>query len=398
MNKKWLVLLMFTLVANSLMFAPARDDVRTVAKGANEFAYKLFSKIAQKGGNSFFSPYSISSALAMTYAGARERTAEQMAGVLSFSLPKDKLYPALSELMARFNAKDKAYQLCVANALWAQAGYPFAPAFLQTVNKYFDTGLREVDYVDDANREQARQAINAWTEKQTADKIKELIKPRVLNSSTCLVLTNAIYFKGNWELQFRTSDTLEMPFAVSPTETASVPMMRQAAEFRYVEDGKVQALEMRYAGGDLSMVVLLPTAASSVEQILEALPQELDGWLAALSVERVDVYLPRFKLEKEFLLNDPLITLGMVDAFSEQAADFTGMVTRRGLYISKVIHKAFVDVNEEGTEAAAATAVVMSTKSISLTPVFKADHPFLFLIRDVRTGTILFMGRMSDPR
>ena len=397
MTKKLFVLFMFTLAAASLLSAPAQDDVRTVAKGANEFAFRLFSQIAQKDGNSFFSPYSISSALAMTYAGARERTAEQMAGVLSFSLPQDRLYPALSELMARFNAKDKAYQLYVANALWAQAGYPFAPAYMRTVTKHFDAALKEVDYIDDAKREQARQTINAWTEKLTADKIKKLIKPGILDESTRLVLTNAIYFKGDWALQFKKADTLEMPFAVSKTERANVPMMRQTAEFGYAETGSVQVLEMKYAGGDLSMVVLLPAAASSVEKLLEALPRELDGWLAALSPERVDVYLPRFKLEQEFLLNDALIGLGMVDAFSEQDADFSGMATGGGLRISKVIHKAFVDVNEEGTEAAAATAVVMVTKSIMPAPVFKADHPFLFLIRDVRTGTILFMGRMSKP-
>ena len=399
MNKKWPVLLIITLVAHSMLLAHTPDDVRTVARGANAFAVKLYSQIAGSEGNLFFSPYSISSALTMTYVGARGRTAEQMAGVLSLTLPPDKLYPALLELTADFNAKDKVHKLYIANALWGQARYPFAPAFLQNIQKYFRGGFREVDYVDEANREKARLAINDWTEEQTANKIKELIKPGVLDSLSRLVLTNAIYFKGAWALQFKASDTREMPFAVSKTDQVSVPMMCRKGDFGYAEDGDVQVLEMRYAGGDLSMVVLLPRSVSSLEKLQETLPHKLDGWLSALSPENVDVFLPRFKLEQAFLLNDPLIALGMADAFSDVAADFSGMRSDgdKSLFISKVIHKAFVDVNEEGTEAAAATAVVMATKSISMTPVFKADHPFLFLIRDVRTGTVLFMGRLSEP-
>lgn len=375
----------------------ARDDVRTAAQGANEFACKLFSRVAQGESNAFFSPYSISSALAMTYAGARGRTAEQMAAVLGFSLPEDSLYPALSELAALFSAEDKAYQLHVANALWAQAGYPLAPDYLRIVKTYFGAGVREVDYVNDANRKKARRTINAWIEERTANKIRELIKKGILTDLTRLVLTNAIYFKGNWELQFKKADTRKMPFAVSKTEKTNVPMMRQSEEFGYAETGRVQVLEMPYAGGDLSMVVLLPTEASSVGGLLEALPRELDGWLDSLFTAQVDVYLPRFKLEQEFVLNDALIALGMADAFSEKDADFSGMATHGGLYISTVIHKAFVDVNEEGTEAAAATDKAMMLGAPMQSCIFKADHPFLFLIRDVRTGAILFMGRMSKP-
>ncbi len=403
-KKRFLVLIMVALVPASMLCAgqaqQAQDDVRTIAKGSNEFACKLFSQLSQKKGNSFFSPYSISSALAMTYAGARGRTAEQMAGVLGFSLPQEKLFPAMSELMDRLNASGKDYKLYIANALWAQKGYPFAPAFQQTVGKYFGAGFREVDYTLEKTREQARLMINAWTEEKTANRIKELIKPSVLDELTRLVLTNAIYFKGTWASPFKTSGTRNMPFALSGTEKADVPMMNQTGQFGYTEDGNVQVLEMRYAGGDLSMVVLLPTAASSVEKLAEVLPQKLDHWLARISGETVYVSLPKFQVEQEFLLNDQLIALGMPDAFSATLADFSGMQAdgKSALYISDVIHKAFVEVNEEGTEAAAATAVVMGLKSISLPAEFKADHPFLFLIRDVRTKTILFMGRVSDPR
>ena len=400
MNRKWLALTIMALVALPPLVGQTQDDVRTVVRGANGFALKMFAQLAPGEGNVFFSPYSISSALTMTYVGARGPTAGQMADVLGFSLSQDRLYPAVSELMAGFNAKNKPYQLYVANALWGQTRYPFAPAFIQAIGKYFRGGLREVDFMGEANREQARGTINAWTEEQTANRIKDLIKPGILSERSRLVLTNAIYFKGKWVLQFKTENTRDMPFVVSKTKTATVPMMRQKAEFGYAEDGSAQALEMRYAGGDLSMVVLLPTSSSSLDKLREALPNKLDGWLAALTRQDVDVFLPRFKLEQEFILNDQLIALGMADAFSENAADFSGMRSDGGkdLYISKVIHKAFVDVNEEGTEAAAATAVVMDTKSIFMVPVFKADHPFIFLIRDVRTGAILFMGRMSSPR
>lgn len=400
MKKLPLVLIIALSMAFVPLLAQAPDDARAVAKGSNVFALRVFGELAKGEGNLFFSPYSISSALAMTYAGARGGTATQMAEALAFSLPPERLNPALSGLMAGLNAKGKPYELHVANALWGQTRYPFAPAFLQTIKTHFGGGFREVDFIDDAKREQARLMINAWTEEQTANKIKDLIAQGVLSNLSRLVLTNAIYFKGRWARQFEASATQSMPFTVSGTQKVAVPMMRQTGPFGYARDGGVQILELPYAGGDLSMIVLLPAASSSVEKLREALPQQLDGWLAAISPEEVEVYLPRFKLEQRFLLNEPLIALGMADAFSDTAADFSGMRADGGkdLYISKVIHKAFVDVNEVGTEAAAATAVVMGTKSVQMTPVFKADHPFLFLIRDVRTGTILFMGRLSDAR
>lgn len=400
MRKLPLVLMIVLSMAIVPLFAQAPDDVRAVAKGSNVFALRAFSELAKREGNLFFSPYSISSALAMTYAGARGRTATQMAEVLAFSLPPDRLNPALSGLMAGLNAKGKPYELHVANALWGQTQYPFAPAFLQTIKTHFGGGFREVDFINTANRERARQAINAWTEELTANKIIELVAPGVLSDLSRLVLTNAIYFKGRWALPFEASATQPMPFTISETQKVAVPMMRRAGDFGYAQDGSVQVLELPYAGGDLSMVVLLPAASSSVGKLEKDLPQRLDGWLAAISPEEVEVYLPRFKLEQEFVLNEPLIVLGMADAFSDAAADFSGMRADAGrdLYISNVIHKAFVDVNEVGTEAAAATAVVMGTKSVSRKPVFKADRPFLFLIRDVRAGTVLFMGRLSDPK
>jgi len=403
MKRKWFLFMSIALIAGTALCAPANDDVQSVAKSTNTFAFGLYAQVAKNGGNIFCSPCSISSALAMTYAGARGKTAGQMAAVLGFTLPADKLNPALSQLMGSFNATDKPYQLLVANGLWGQMGYAFNPEFIAVTKKYYGGGFEEVDYINEVKREEARQEINRWTAQQTAEKIKDLIGPKVLTEMTRLVLTNAIYFKGKWQFQFKKESTKDMLFAVSQAEKKPVPMMHQTGKFKYCDDTNVQVLEMPYTGGDLSMVVILPRESYGIDKLQGDFSRSIDGWLAALSAQKVEVYLPRFKLEKEFVLNDQLIALGMTDAFDEAKADFSGMTPDpKGLYIAKVIHKAFVDVNEEGTEAAAATAVVMATKSATAyfdkPPVFKADRPFIFLIRDIRTGTILFVGRLSDPR
>lgn len=395
------ILLIFCTGVTVQIFAADKAEIGVLVKGNNSFAFDLYSKLANNNGNLFFSPYSISSALAMTYAGARGETAIQMAKTLHFSLKPERLHPALADLTATFNAKGKSYQLSVANALWGQTGYNFLPEFLKTTKKYYGAGFKEVDYVDEGKREQARQTINKWVEERTNNKIKELIKPKILDALTRLVLTNAIYFKGKWELQFKPEDTQDLPFHISAEEKKNVPMMRQTAKFKYTENGQAQVLELPYTGGDLSMVVLLPRANYGLAKLEESLcPENIQSWLSQLSKEKVRVFLPRFKLEKDFVLNEKLQDLGMIDAFDENTADFSGMTPKRQLYITKVIHKAFVEVNEEGTEAAAATAVIMGTKSamIDNTPVFRADRPFVFLIRDLRSGSILFMGRMADPR
>ncbi|HHY45947.1 MAG TPA: serpin family protein [Firmicutes bacterium] len=378
-----------------------KADIDSVVAGNNAFAFDLYRQLAKDKGNLFFSPYSISSALAMTYAGARGETARQMADVLHFSLAPEKLHPAFLDLTGMFNADGKSYQLSVANALWGQVGYEFLPEFLDITKKYYGAGFKEVDYIDDGNREQARQTINKWVEAKTNDKIKDLIQPNDLSTLTRLVLTNAIYFKGKWEIQFKPEATKPMPFHISAKEKVDVPMMHQVAKFNYAENDQAQILEMPYTGGELSMVVLLPKPEYELAKLEGMLrPEVIRSWLSQLSREKVEVFLPRFKLEKRFLLNEQLQGLGMIDAFDENAADFSGMTRGRDLYISRVIHKAFVEVNEEGTEAAAATAVVMSGKSIVLDepPVFCADRPFVFLIRDLRSGSILFMGRLADPR
>ncbi|MGE5605280.1 MAG: serpin family protein [Bacteroidota bacterium] len=373
-------------------------DLAAVVKGNNAFAFELYSVIAKEKGNLFLSPFSITSALAMTYAGARGETARQMEKTLHFDLAGANLNPGFAELMKKFNASDKSYQLSVANALWGQQGTEFFPKFTEITKKYYDAGFKEVDYIH--NTEHARQTINYWVETKTNHKIKELIKPNILNALTRLVLTNAIYFKGRWEWQFKPEQTKQAPFHVSAEAKPNVPMMYQLGKFKYAETDQSQILELPYSGGEIAMDILLPKPDSSLAKLESNLQSSnFETWLDQMSMMKVAVFLPRFKLEKEFLLGNYLQSLGMKNAFDENAADFSGM-SKTFLYITHVIHKAFVDVNEEGTEAAAATAVVMGTKAAMIDePVtFRADHPSIFLIRDTRSGSILFMGRVADPR
>ncbi len=373
-------------------------DLTAVIKGNNAFAFDLYGTVAKEKGNLFFSPYSISSALAMTYAGARGETAKQMEKTLHFDLAGAQLNSGFAGLMKKFNASGKDYQLSVANALWGQKDTDFFPEFVEITKNYYDAGFGLVDYINDT--EQARLTINKWVETKTNRKIKDLIKPKILNSLTRLVLTNAIYFKGKWESQFKPNQTKDAPFYLADGAQTNTPLMYQLGKFNYAETDEWQVLELPYTGGTIAMDILLPKVQSDPAKLESGLSADaFQELLDRMASRKAHVYLPRFKLEKEILLNTQLQALGMKDAFDKEKADFYGM-SKIFLYITHVIHKAFVEVNEEGTEAAAATGVVMGTKSVDIDkPVsFRADHPFVFLIRDVDSGSILFMGRMADPR
>lgn len=375
-----------------------QDDWSVVVKGNNDFAFDLYRVTASEKGNLFFSPYSVSSALAMTYAGARGETAKQMDKALHFDLAANKLNPGFAGLMKQFNASDKAYQLSVANALWGQEGTKFYPEFVEITQKYYDAGFKQVDYIN--KTEQARQTINNWVETKTNHKIKELIKPKILNELTRLVLTNAIYFKGRWEFRFKPNSTKEAPFYITNEEKTDIPLMYQLGKFKYAETDESQILELSYSGGEVAMDILLPKPKSDLVSLESRLQSaNFQSWLDQMSAKRVEVFLPRFKMEKELMLGGYLTNLGMKDAFDENNANFSG-ISDTFLYITHVIHKAFVEVNEEGTEAAAATGVVMGTKSVNSNKpvVFRADRPFIFLIRDLKSNSILFMGRMVDPQ
>jgi serpin B len=369
--------------------------------GNNAFAIELYQKLKNADGNLFFSPYSISTAMAMTYAGARANTEKQMSAAMHFDGDQKKFHAEFGEIQSHLNKYEKKgdVKLEVANSLWLQKDYAFLPAFLENTRKY-DAGLNYVNFKSET--EKARIAINTWVEKKTNDKIKDLISPGMLDAMTRLVLANAIYFKGKWASPFDSSATKNMPFYGSSSGGVQVPMMcKSDHELGYMENSDIQCLEMPYAGNDLSMFVILPKKRNGLNELEKIFTEaNLSVWTKGIRKEKVLVFFPRFKTLKSILLTKVLASMGMQDAFGG-SADFSGMTGAKDLFISDVIHKAFIDVNEEGTEAAAATAVVMKllcAREESLPPTFRADHPFIFLIRDNQSGAILFMGRVMDPR
>jgi serine protease inhibitor len=383
------------------MHADVKDcqETEIVVKGNSAFAFDLYEELKRVEGNIFFSPYSISTALAMAYAGARGKTEEQMGAALHFTLDQNQFHPAFSCLEAQLKAiQEKGdIELNIANALWAQEDYVFLRKFLKLIACNYLAALNPVDFK--RAHEEARKKINAWVEQKTKDKIKELIKPGVLNSMTRLVLTNAIYFKGRWESQFKKCRTKKNPFWLSIDKPVEVSMMTQKQQFRYMENDRVQILEMPYVGNDLAMIVLLPRKVDGLDQLEADLSVEnLNMWIGHLRKREVSVFLPKFKMTSQFRLSETLASMGMPDAFSGNA-DFSGINGTKDLFISAVIHKAFVDVTEEGTEAAAATAGVISLTSAPSKPppTFRADHPFLFLIHDKHSGSIIFVGRIVNP-
>jgi len=380
--------------------APAGADQASVARGSNAFALDLYAKLrdAQEG-NLFFSPFSVSTALAMTYAGARGETAAQMAKVLHLGLDPERLHPAFGTLVGALNAggKSRGYELSVANALWGQKGHGFRKEFLDLLHAHYGAGLHEADFAQAT--EAARQTINRWVEEQTHDKIKNLLAPGILTPLTRLVLTNAIYFRGDWASQFKKAQTFDQPFTLSNGEKTRVPMMSQTADFPYGEEEGFQAIELPYKGEELAMVALLPRKPDGLGALEKSLaPDRLAAWLAKLERQEVVVAVPRFKVTSELKLADVLAALGMRDAFALPPADLSGMTGTKDLFLNTVVHKAYVDVNETGTEAAAATGAVAAITAVRPRVVFRADHPFLFLIRERRSGALLFLGRVVNPK
>jgi serpin B len=369
-----------------------------VVAGNNQFAWELYQKIKgtpeNKGMNIVFSPYSMATALAMTYAGSRGNTEKQMAQVLHFTLSQQALHQVFAALNKQITSPDtKLYRLNCANALWGQRDYHFETDFTTLVKQYYNGGMQTVDYA--AQPQTAVNTINRWVERQTASKIKNLLTRDDIGSLTRLILTNAIYFKGNWESQFKPEMTKPAPF-VTAAAKVTAPMMRQKGKFRYAEDAGTQILELPYAGKDLAMLLVLPKGNfNQFEADLTA--ERIRSWRGQLTEQKVEVIIPKFKFATRYYLDQLLPQLGMSDAFSDTKADFSGITGKRDLHIDHVIHQAVIDVNEEGSEAAAATTVVMNLKSVSLTPVFRADHPFIFVIVHQPTGSVLFLGRVADP-
>lgn len=386
---------------------PPTDSLSRVVDANNRFAIDLYRHLQSdpeySSGNIFFSPFSISTALAITHEGARGLTADQIRPVFYFPDNQSILRYGYADLIARINSESNAYTLRTANALWAEQTHPFLPEYIETAERNYDATTTNLDFVH--HPEESRITINRWVEDQTEDRIQDLIPPGEIDPNTALVITNAIYFKGTWVKQFEKEKTIDASFLTGSGTTVQVPMMQRTDEealFGYTETDTIQALEMPYESGEgseLSMLVLLPKDGNlaTVEKSFDA--GILQNIRKSLSDVRVKVFFPRFTMETKYFLPRTLSGMGMPTAFTA-GADFSGMDGGRDLFITNVIHQAFVEVNEEGTEAAAATAVIMGKGASPDTykiPVFRADHPFIFLIQDNETGNILFMGRVNNP-
>jgi len=425
MNKGLIVALVLALllpaIASMQMAQPATGEVlesdkeritspdvstserASLVEGNSAFAFELYRAIKEKEGNLFCSPYSISLALAMTYAGARGETAQQMADTLQFMLEQDKLHPAFNWLDAELASRGEGaagkdgegFRLNIVNAIWGQKDYEFLSSFLDVLAENYGAGLRILDFITEA--EKSRVTINDWVSDQTEGRIEDLIPEGAIDEWTRLVLTNAIYFNAAWKYPFDKHMTADGPFYLLDGGQVSVPMMKQTESFGYTEGEGYQAVELLYDGGELSMVILLPEAGNfeAFEETLNA--QQVDAIINDLQNTQVALTMPRFEFDSEFSLKDTLAGMGMPIAFSG-AADFSGMTGNPELFISEVVHKAFVAVDEAGTEAAAATAVIMELTAVPEPPVeVTIDRPFIFLIRDIDTGAILFVGRVMNP-
>lgn len=372
------------------------ESVENLSYLINDFSFKLYNQIAlENTDNIFFSPYSIFVALAMTYEGARNETADEMHNALGFPQNDTVTLCSFGRIYNLLNI-NKEYTLNTANALWIKKEYPFLEEYLTFIENYYMGKTTEVDF---SNPEKAADLINRWIEKNTGGKIKNLITKEDIHEYLAMILTNAIYFKGDWLNKFDKDLTTNRDFELSNGEITSVPMMalyKSDLKFNYTETNDLQMLELPYKGDKLSMLVLLPKEnnISIVEKMLNR--ENLSKWIKSMNKTNVEVILPKFKLETEYSLKNYLANMGMINPFTVNA-DFSGITGKKDLFIEKVKHKAFIEVNEEGTEAAAATSVHMALTAIPEYTVFNADHPFIFLIMHKETGNILFMGRLSKP-
>ena len=384
-------------------------DLGELVRGNNAFAFDLYHAVSDGDGNLFYSPFSISQALAMTSAGARGETQRQMEATLHHRLPQGELHPAFNALDRTLASRGQApggtandtgeageyFRLNIANAIWGQDGYHFLPDFLDVLAANYEAGMMVVDFV--AAPEESRLRINDWVAEETAGKIKDLLPPGIIDESTRLVLTNAIYFNASWLWQFNPRDTEVRPFHLAGGATVSVPMMTETNGYGYARGDGYQAVDLPYSWGDLSMTILLPDEGNlgAFEDSLDS--EMLDQIIDAVVTDAVTITMPLFEFESELRLGDTLTEMGMPHAFSS-VADFSGMTGSRDLWISEVVHKAFVSVDEKGTEAAAATGVTMLLGGFGEDTIeVTVDRPFIFLIRDTGTGTILFLGRVSNP-
>ncbi|MEO0240768.1 MAG: serpin family protein [candidate division WOR-3 bacterium] len=369
--------------------------IRKICESNNKFAFELYFKLKDKEENIFFSPLSINSAFLIVYEGSRGNTKKEIEDVFGF--PEEKIRrPNFARVFNEINREDKKYTLYTANALWVQKDFRILKEYKEIIKKYYISEIENLDFAGET--EKSRQIINSWVSEKTRGKIKDLIPQGGLNALTRAVITNAIYFKGNWLKKFDEKNTKEEDFFVSEEKRIKVPMMKMEKEiFNYFEDDKLQVIEIPYDGEEVSMFIFLPKSLD-INSINEYLNYEKFKEIKEnIRREEVDIYIPKFKMETKYLLNNVLYEMGIKDAFSEIDADFSGISGKKELFISNVYHKAYIEVNEEGTEAAAATGIVVEITAVRFRKIFKADHPFVFLIYDKKLENILFLGRIVNP-
>jgi serine protease inhibitor len=364
-------------------------------KGNNTFALELYGKLKSKEGNIFFSPLSISTCFGMAYAGARGETERELAKTFHFNTNQTTTHSSFGALQKQLNEKTNV-KFNVANALLAQKGLPFQSKFLKQLTKSFNAEVKQFDFKTESKL--ASSEINRWVAERTEDKIKMIAKPEELEQNAA-VLVDVIYFKGAWAKAFEKEQTRAMPFHVAQKSSVSAEMMHQTANFGYYENLKFKALELPYAGRKFSMVVLLPNLKEGISDLENSATMDnLSTWINRMRDQKIFVQIPKFNMENDFELTHTLGEMGLRDSLCSKA-DFSGMISSGDLFISKVLHKSFVEVNEKGTEAAAVTSTsyTLSKVDVERPKEFIADHPFLFVIRDNDTGSILFMGRVTDP-
>ena len=379
------------------------SDLQALVDGNNTFALDIYQSLRSENGNLILSPFSISLALAMTYAGARDETEAQMAQALHF-LPQEQLHPAFNQLDLNLESEginldedQEALQLNIANSVWAEQTFSFLPEFLDTIARNYGAGIYLSDFIN--NAEPTRQEINNWVSDETEEKIKDLIPDGALTPDTRMVLVNAIYFKADWFDQFDADDTFDVSFNLLDGTQVGVPMMGQEMYIPYTSGDGYQAVELPYAGNTAVMNIIVPDVGRFEEVESNLSYEMLTEIFGNMNQTSVFLRFPKFEFESSFSLSDALKALGMPNAFDASQADFSGMTGDKDLFIGNVIHKAFVAVDEEGTEAAAATAVIMEITSAQMTDfIFIIDRPFIFLIRDLESGQILFIGRVLNPQ
>ena len=364
-------------------------------EGNNAFATKIFRVAVADGENLIFSPMSLYGALTMVWAGARSETAAEMARTMEYRLGAEEIHPVLGVFFADLEKTTPGAELKLVNRLWGQTGHDFLPEFLSLIGQSYRAGIGQLDF---RQPEEARQAINWWVEKRTSGRIRNLISSGVLTPLTRLVITNAVYFRADWELPFPREGTTRSPFFISSKEKVEVDLMHVVGHFRYLEAENFQAVELPYAAAGMAMTVIIPSAGVDPSSFSTALqPNDTvlhpEGWPR----RRVEVYLPRFRLLSSLRLDETLKGLGIARAFSEEA-DFSGIDGGRSLSISAVLHQAWIEVDEAGTEVAAATAVGIGVTAVPAPPVvFRADRPFAFMIRQRSSGVVIFWGRLVKP-